>query len=60
MTAGLGPIKRQITAAYRRRPSLVPKLIPGIRGRPINNIRLSRGSLYRVAAARKRRFRVVS
>jgi hypothetical protein len=38
---GLGPIKGQTAAAYRRRPSLVPKLIPRIQGRPINNIRLS-------------------
>jgi hypothetical protein len=60
MAIGLGPTKGQIVAAYRRRPSLVPKSIPRIRGRPINNIRLSRGSLYRVAVARKRRFGVVS
>jgi hypothetical protein len=60
MAAGLGPTKGQIIAAYRRRPSLVPKSIPRIQGRPINNIRLSRGSLYRVAAAKKRRFGVVS
>jgi hypothetical protein len=60
MAAGLGPTKRQTAAAYRRRPSLVPKSIPGIRGRPTNNTRLSRGSLCRVAAARKRRFGVAS
>jgi hypothetical protein len=60
MAAGLGPIKGQTAAAYRRRPSLVPKSIPRIRGRPINNTRLSRGSLYRVAAAKKRRFGVAS
>jgi hypothetical protein len=57
---GLGPTKGQTAAAYRRRPSLVPKLIPRIRGRPINNTRLSRGSLYRVAAAKKKHFGVVS
>jgi hypothetical protein len=60
MTTGLGPTKGQTAAAYGRRPSLVPKSIPGIRGRPINNTRLSRGSLYRVAAAKKRRFGVIS
>jgi hypothetical protein len=60
MAAGLGPTKGQTVAAYGRRPSLVSKSIPGIRGRPINNTRLSRGSLYRVAAARKRCFGVTS
>jgi hypothetical protein len=41
MAAGLGLIKGQTAAAYRRCLSLVPKLIPRIQGRPINNIRLS-------------------
>ena len=60
MATGLGPTKGQIAAAYKRRPSLVPKSIPRIQGRPTNNTRLSRGSLYRVVAARKRRFGVAS
>ena len=60
MATRLRLTKGQAAAAHRRSPGLVLKPILRIQGRSINNIRLSRGSLYRVVAARKRRFRVVS